>query len=175
MKTWFSGSKNAPNGRFWAIYVNLSPSGSVAVMTNSMGWFSITVSVPMVLNTGGRFTSPTVIDTVSESLNGGTPLSVTVKMTLWLLLASASPGVQLNVCVSALNVAPLGRFPATNVNGSSSGSAAVIINVQGWFSVAVKFPRGLMTGDRFTLPTVMVTVSESLRGGVPLSVTVKMT
>ena len=74
--------KLAPVGTLLALKVKPSPSGSLADAVKIRRAPSSTLFEPMASSTGGRFTLPTVMITVSESFSAGVPLSVTVKVTL---------------------------------------------------------------------------------------------
>ena len=101
--------------------------------------------------------------------------SVTVKrIPVKVLGPCTSVGVQLNVRVVALNVAPVGKPLALNVRVLPGRSASVplITNVSTCPSSMVRFPIAPSTGSTLTSFTVIVMVSLSLNCGVPLSVTV---
>jgi len=75
-------------------------------------------------------------------------------------------------------VAPVGRFDALSVRalaGTSLASEAVTVNCNATSSSTVLLPIGARIGASFTSLTVIVTSSVSFSGGMPLSVTVKVT
>ena len=72
-------------------------------------------------------------------------------------------------------MAPVGRLALAKVSVSPSGSDPVAMNVSARPSSTLRAPIVFSTGGRLMLPTVIVKVSESVCGGLPLSVTVIVT
>src|SRR4051794_33930277 len=111
---------------------------------------------------------------VSKARNAGTPLSVTRTVTVLVLGPCASVGVQLKTPEEELIPAPEGA-PGSRLKLSAcagrSGSLAVAVKVSAFPPLIDLFPIGLSTGGALTSFTVTVIVSESFRGGEPLSVT----
>ena len=68
----------------------------MAVAVKDSGLFSRTPRSPTASNTGATFTSFTVMATTSESVRDGTPLSVTITVTLYTPGPSASSVGQVN-------------------------------------------------------------------------------
>ena len=121
----------------------------------------------MVPSTGGRFTLPTeMVTTVSESLSAGEPSSVTVKVHVVVACIIQTPGVQLNTLVDGLKLAPVGTLLALKARPSPSGIARRHRERQESTLVYLFEPMVPSTGGRFTLPTEMVTTSESLSAGL---------
>src|SRR5438552_3484491 len=83
-------------------------SASVAVALTLSVVCSVIVWSAGTVNTGARFTSLTVTVNVLVTLRAGTPLSVTLTLTAFVLGPCASVGVQLIAPVAGLMVMPVG-------------------------------------------------------------------
>src|ERR1051326_2767575 len=131
----------------------------------------------MALMTGGEFTSMTTTVIVSESINGGTPLSVTRTVKLFVVPPCDSLGVQVNTPLVGLMLAPAGAPESrekVNWFAGISGSLALALKVSRTPSLAVLFPIEVSTGGLFDSRTTTVKVLWALNGGWPLSVTVRV-
>ncbi len=124
--------------------------------------------------------SCTVIVMVSRSVSQGDPLSVTVKLSVYVPGPCVAAGVQRNRPLCAFRVAPAGNSvvaPSSlvalkrSVLAGTSGSLAVAVNDSSLPSKISLFPIAFSTGGRLTSYTVMLIVSESVSCGSPLSAT----
>ena len=108
---------------------------------------------------GGLFTLSTIMEIFSESeAKPSVTVNVTSYAPCWL-----KSGVQVNVLVAWLKLAPVGRLDAWYVSASPSISVAEMVNVRVVFSLMVLLPIRASSGGLLTLLTVILTSSESER------------
>src|SRR5262245_20667954 len=111
-------------------YVNAlaGTSASVAVTLKGNAVPSLRACYLTTASTGAIFTSLTITVNVRVSLSGGTPLSVTCAVNVFVLGPCASVGVQVNRPVVGLMLAPAGGETRLNVSvlAGMSGSLAGI-------------------------------------------------
>src|SRR5437879_4019540 len=126
---------------------------------------------------GARFTSVTVTVKLFVALKAGTPLSVTVTLTTFVLGPCASLGVQLITPLAALIVIPVGALTSAKVSvlAGRSASVALALTLRPVCSSIVWLAGTLNTGARFTSVTVTVKLFVALKAGTPLSVTLTLT
>src|SRR3989442_1020452 len=114
---------------------------------------------------------------VFVTLKFGVPLSVTLRLTRFVLGPCASLGVQLIAPVAGLMVIPVGALTNAKVSVlagiSTSVADALTLNVV--CSAMVWFAGTVSTGALFTSVTITVNVFVTLKLGVPLSVTLTLT
>src|SRR2546428_835534 len=79
------------------------------------------------VNTGARFTSLTITWNVLVTLKAGTPLSVTLTLTAFVLGPCASVGVQLIAPLAGLMVMPAGELTSAKVKLLAGRSASVAL------------------------------------------------
>src|SRR5207245_1938529 len=125
------------------------------------------------LNTGARFTSVTITVKLLVTLKAGTPLSVTLTLTRFVLGPCASPGVQLITPLLPLMLMPRGALTSANVKvlAGMSASVALALTLSLLSSPTRRSSGPLNTGARFTSVTVTVKLFVALNAGTPLSVT----
>src|SRR6266436_223710 len=99
---------------------------------------------------GALFTSVTTTVKLLVALKGGTPLSVTMVVIVFVLGPCASVGVQLMTPLVSI-VAPAGGFTKTYVRllVGTSGSLARLVTVSALNSAIVRFVCSGSTGGRF--------------------------
>src|SRR5205807_2502790 len=127
--------------------------------------------LPIGFNTGGLFDSRTTIVKIFWSLNGGTPLSVTLTVMVFVLGPCASLGVPEQMPLADLMVAPERGLTKLKPSVFAGRSVALAVKVSGANSLTVLLPMGASTGGEFTSLTAMLTDWVALRLGAPLSVT----
>src|SRR5204863_360169 len=142
-----------------------------SVVCSAIVWSAGTV------NTGARFTSLTVTVNVLVTLRAGTPLSVTLTLTAFVLGPCASVGVQLIAPLPGLMVMPVGALTKAKVKllAGISASVALALTFSVVCSLIVWSAGTVSTGARFTSLTVTVKVLVTLWAGTPLSVTLTLT
>src|SRR6185436_13524872 len=126
------------------------------------------------VTTGTMFISVTTIVTFCTALRMGTPLSDTRTVMTFVLGDCVSVGVQVKTPLLELMLAPTGAMPSsvkrsrcTGTSGSNAWAVKLI-----WFpSLPARLAIGVSTGGKFASVTSMVTVTELLIGGEPLSMT----
>src|SRR5205807_6696098 len=89
-----------------------APAGRAATVRAVCSWVGCSAGA---ISTGARFTSLTVTVNVLVTLKAGTPLSVTLTLTTFVLGPCASVGVQLIAPVAGLMVMPVGELTKAKV------------------------------------------------------------
>src|SRR5438477_484523 len=127
--------------------------------------------------TGEGTAALTVTVNVLVTLRAGTPLSVTLTLTMFVLGPCASVGVQLIAPVAGLMVMPAGELARAKVKvlAGRSASVAVAFTLSDVCSLIVWSAGTVNTGARFTSLTITWNVLVTLRAGTPLSVTLTLT
>jgi hypothetical protein len=128
------------------------------------------------VSTGATFTSLTTTSKLFVTLNGGTPLSVTAIVTVFVPGPWASPGVQL-INPFVVTVRPAGPFTSVNVSPfvGTSLSVALATAFQPTCSRMFVFGGTVSTGATFTSLTTTSKLFVTLNAGTPLSVTAIVT
>src|SRR5437870_2147237 len=123
------------------------------------------------------FTSLTITWKVLVTLKAGTPLSVTLTLTMFVLGPCPSVGVQLIAPVAGLMVMPAGELTRAKVRSEARrvGSEGIAPTFSAVCSLIVWSAGTLSTGARFTSLTITWNVLVTLKAGTPLSVTLTLT
>src|SRR5437762_711506 len=123
------------------------------------------------------FTSVTVTVKLFVALKAGTPLSVTLTLTTFVLGPCASLGVQLITPLAGLMLMPGGALTSAKVSvlAGRSASVALALTLRAGSEERRVGAGSITTGARCTSVSVIVKVFVALSAGCPFSLTLTLT